>query len=52
MNSYVHNFNETIKFTLSGIGGKGFNLIELSKIEGIYVPEGFCVTTEVYKNCL
>jgi len=32
------------------VGGKGANLGELSKIEGIPVPEGFCVTTEGYKK--
>jgi phosphoenolpyruvate synthase/pyruvate phosphate dikinase len=31
-------------------GGKGANLGELSGIEGIRVPEGFCVTTEAYKK--
>ena len=32
------------------VGGKGANLGELSKIEGIRVPEGFCVTTQAYKK--
>lgn len=31
-------------------GGKGANLGELCRIEGIRVPEGFCVTTEAYKK--
>ncbi len=31
-------------------GGKGANLGELSRIRGIRVPEGFCVTTEAYKK--
>ena len=31
---------------LALVGGKGANLGELSRIEGIRVPEGFCVTTE------
>jgi pyruvate,water dikinase len=30
-------------------GGKGANLGELSRIKGIRVPEGFCVTTDAYK---
>ena len=50
MNSYVHNLKETNKLNLSGVGGKGFNLVELSTIEGILVPEGFCVATEAYKK--
>jgi pyruvate,water dikinase len=32
------------------VGGKGTNLGELSRIKGIRVPEGFCVTTEAYKK--
>jgi pyruvate,water dikinase len=36
------------KFLLAG--GKGANLGELSKIEGINVPEGCCITTEAYKR--
>ena len=50
MNAYVHNFKESTKFDISSVGGKGANLIELSKIKGIKVPEGFCVTTEAYKK--
>src|SRR5207245_7388803 len=38
------------KFAL--VGGKGAHLGELSRIEGIHVPEGFCVTTEAYKDCV
>src|SRR4030095_1180081 len=32
------------------VGGKGANLGELSTIEGIYVPDGFCVSTEAFKR--
>ncbi|SPL91759.1 Phosphoenolpyruvate synthase [[Actinomadura] parvosata subsp. kistnae] len=31
-------------------GGKGANLGELSAIEGVRVPPGFCVTTEAYRT--
>eukprot|EP01133_Synstelium_polycarpum_P011718 gene11718-13678_t len=31
-------------------GGKGANLGELSRMEGIQVPNGFCISTEVYKK--
>src|SRR5579859_4840072 len=31
-------------------GGKGANLGELSRIEGINVPAGFCITTDAYKR--
>lgn len=50
MNSYVLSFQEIDKTKLSMVGGKGANLGELSKAEGILVPEGFCVTTEAYKK--
>ncbi|MCD4657728.1 MAG: phosphoenolpyruvate synthase, partial [Planctomycetes bacterium] len=50
MSSYIHSFKESTKFDISSVGGKGANLIELSKIKGIKVPEGFCVTTEAYKK--
>jgi rifampicin phosphotransferase len=32
------------------VGGKAANLGELLRIEGIRVPEGFCITTEAYKK--
>jgi pyruvate,water dikinase len=50
MNTYVHNFTEADKSNLLSIGGKGFNLVELLKIEDILIPEGFFVTTEAYKR--
>ena len=49
MNPYVLGFQEIDKTKLMVVGGKGANLGELSRIEGIRVPEGFCVTTEAYK---
>ncbi|WP_238882915.1 phosphoenolpyruvate synthase [Clostridium sp. YIM B02551] len=50
MNSYVLSFKEIDKTKLFLAGGKGANLGELSKVKGILVPEGFCVTTEAYKK--
>jgi pyruvate,water dikinase len=50
MSSYVLSFNEIDKTKLMVVGGKGLNLGELSKIDGIIVPEGFCITTEAYKK--
>ena len=52
MNSYVLGFREIDKTKLAMVGGKGANLGELSRIEGIQVPEGFCVTTEAYKEII
>jgi phosphoenolpyruvate synthase/pyruvate phosphate dikinase len=50
MHSYVLDFQEINKHQLKAVGGKGLNLGELSRIEGVQVPEGFCVTTEAYKK--
>jgi phosphoenolpyruvate synthase/pyruvate phosphate dikinase len=52
MNSYVLRFKEIDKTKLAMVGGKGANLGELSRIERIQVPEGFCVTTEAYKEII
>lgn len=50
MSSYVLDLREIDKTKLYMVGGKGANLGELYSIEGIPVPEGFCVTTEAYKK--
>jgi rifampicin phosphotransferase len=52
MKPYVLVFREIDKTQLLLVGGKGMNLGELSKIHGIQVPEGFCVTTEAYHKAL
>src|SRR5690349_8024363 len=50
MNRYVLHFDEIKKSMSSLVGGKAENLGELSTISGINVPEGFCVTTNAYKE--
>ncbi|HWQ73962.1 MAG TPA: phosphoenolpyruvate synthase [Syntrophomonas sp.] len=52
MKSYVLSFQEIDKTELAMVGGKGANLGELSGLQGIRVPEGFCVTTEAYKEVI
>jgi len=52
MNLYVLGFQEIDKTKIAMVGGKGANLGELSRIEGIRVPEGFCVKTEAYKKII
>lgn len=52
MSSLVLDFQEMEKKQLLLVGGKGLNLGELSKIEGIQVPEGFCVTTVGYQKAI
>ncbi|MED4754968.1 phosphoenolpyruvate synthase [Brevibacillus choshinensis] len=52
MSSLVLGFQEMEKTQLLLVGGKGLHLGELSKIEGIQVPEGFCVTTVGYQKAI
>lgn len=52
MSSLVLSFEEIEKTSLSLVGGKGLNLGELSKMEGIQVPEGFCVTTAGFQKAI
>ncbi|QCJ42697.1 phosphoenolpyruvate synthase [Bacillus sp. S3] len=52
MSSLALGFQEMDKAQVSLVGGKGLNLGELSKIEGIQVPEGFCVTTVGYQKSI
>lgn len=52
MSSYVLGFRDLDKTKLMVVGGKGANLGELSKIEEISVPDGFCVSTEAFQRIL
>ncbi|MED3079832.1 phosphoenolpyruvate synthase [Bacillus wiedmannii] len=52
MSSFVLDFQEIKNAQLSLVGGKGLNLGELSKIQGIQVPKGFCVTTVGYEKAI
>jgi rifampicin phosphotransferase len=52
MSSLVLGFKEIEKTQLLLVGGKGLNLGELSKIQGIQVPEGFCITTVGYQKAI
>ncbi|WZY34327.1 phosphoenolpyruvate synthase [Bacillus sp. FSL W8-1122] len=52
MSSLVLGFQEMDEKQLLLVGGKGLNLGELSKIQGIQVPEGFCVTTTGFQKVI
>lgn len=52
MRSLVLGFQEIETTQLLHVGGKGLNLGRLSTIEGIKVPEGFCVTTVGYQKAI
>ncbi|MCW3049257.1 MAG: phosphoenolpyruvate synthase, partial [Solirubrobacterales bacterium] len=47
---YVLGFQEIDETQVALVGGKGAHLGELSQIEGIRVPPGFCVTTEAFRR--
>ncbi|MEU6161758.1 rifamycin-inactivating phosphotransferase [Streptomyces sp. NPDC047130] len=36
----------------SSVGGKGARLGALSRVEGVWVPDGFCVTTDAFRRAL
>lgn len=50
MSAYLLRLPEIDKTKFAMAGGKGANLGELCSIEDVQVPEGFCITTEVYKE--
>ncbi|MGN9168974.1 phosphoenolpyruvate synthase [Paenibacillus polymyxa] len=52
MNSLVLDFQEMDNTQLLLVGGKGLHLGALAKMEGIQVPEGFCVTTVGYQKAI
>ena len=48
MTRYVLGFEEIDEAQVALVGGKGANLGVLSRIAGIRVPAGFCVTTDAF----
>lgn len=52
MSSVILSFQEMDQSQLWLVGGKGLNLGELSKIQGIQVPDGFCVTTVGFQKAI
>ena len=52
MGSYVLGFQEIDQTEVPVVGGKGAHLGELSRIEGIRVPAGFCVTTDAFRRIM
>ncbi len=47
---YVLDFHEIDQTQVELVGGKGAHLGELSRIDGVRVPPGFCVTTEAFRR--
>ncbi len=52
MDSYVLGLQDVDRSQIAVAGGKGANLGELSRIEGIRVPAGFCLTTDAFRRTM
>ncbi|WP_031530857.1 phosphoenolpyruvate synthase [Dyadobacter crusticola] len=52
MGKYILDFDQIDRTKAELAGGKGANLGELMRIDGIKVPTGFCVSTEAYKKII
>lgn len=50
--SYVLGFEEIDRTQIGVVGGKGANLGELSHVDGVDVPAGFCVTTDAFARII
>ncbi|HEX6527125.1 MAG TPA: PEP/pyruvate-binding domain-containing protein, partial [Streptosporangiaceae bacterium] len=50
--SYVLDFEEIDQTQVAVVGGKGAHLGELSRIDGVRVPAGFCVTTDAFRRIM
>lgn len=49
---HVLDLEEIDQTLVAAVGGKGARLGELSRIEGIQVPAGFCVTTAAFQSVI
>jgi pyruvate,water dikinase len=49
---YVLDLQEIGGVQVAVVGGKGAHLGELARIEGISVPDGFCVTTDAFRRIM
>jgi pyruvate,water dikinase len=49
---YVLGLQEVDKMQVALVGGKGAHLGELSRIAGVRVPAGFCVTTDAFRRIM
>src|SRR5215210_3996318 len=52
LDSYVLGFQEIDQTQVAVVGGKGAHLGELSRIEGVHVPAGYCVTTDAFQRIM
>ncbi|MGZ5329487.1 MAG: rifamycin-inactivating phosphotransferase [Actinomycetota bacterium] len=52
MSGYVLGLQEVDQTQVAVVGGKGAHLGELSRIEGVRVPTGYCVTTDAFRRLM
>jgi pyruvate,water dikinase len=52
VNRYVLDFQDIDRTQVALAGGKGAQLGELSRVDGIAVPPGFCVTTDAFRRAV
>lgn len=52
MTTYLLDLDKIDETALAMVGGKAANLGRLSRVEGIQVPRGFCLTTQAYREVI
>ena len=52
MDCYVLDLEAIDRTQVAVVGGKGAHLGELSRIEGLRVPDGYCVTTDAFQRIM
>jgi pyruvate,water dikinase len=52
MGDYCLDLQQIDQTQIAVVGGKGARLGELSRIEGLHVPAGFCVTTDAFQRIM
>jgi rifampicin phosphotransferase len=52
MGKYLLGLREIDQTQVAVVGGKGAHLGALSRIDGIHVPAGFCVTTDAFRRVM
>ena len=52
MGRYVLSFQEIDHTQVAVVGGKAAHLGELSRIDGVTVPPGFCITTDAFERIM
>ncbi len=50
LGTYVVDLEEVDQSQVAVVGGKGAHLGELSRMDGVHVPPGYCVTTDAFRR--